>query len=150
MRVSWTGDADVNKLTLKLGDEDEKIVTVTVAAVLDAFGVEQTFGVELRRLVFDSLKESHTVSCDRWKPRAVFEAHVVSFNGHDAVPTLPKIDKIEPAGDRVRVFLKLPFVLGDRGLFLALVDNFNGPIEVELQPEQGSLLESVVAKVAGV
>jgi hypothetical protein len=140
MRLTWDGEADLAKLGFKLDEDEGPIVTATLVALLDAAEVEHLFGEDLRKLVFDSRADAHTLSCDKWVPRAVFESHALSFAGLPPVACVPEFDHIEPAGaGHVRVFLKAPFALGDKLITVAVAVAFGGPIAVRFEPAQGAL-----------
>ena len=140
MRIDWSCTADIAKLAFKRDDEtNEKIVTVTLVALLDADESGDIFGADFVRIAF-AAKENRIVTCSQCKPSAVFEAHRVTFANAKPVQSVPVFDKVEPAGaGHVRVWIKLPFVLDDKRLTLALVDSFGDGIAVEVKPEQGEL-----------
>lgn len=141
MRIVWDFDGDVTKLAMKRDDETgDKIATVTLCMLLDRATSERVFGESFVKLVFDSRSSAAAVACKQWKLLGVFEAHVARFaHLHQAVETVPEFDKVEPAGaEHVRLFLKLPFVVG-MTVVKAVVESFGEGIAVSLAPQQEAL-----------
>ena len=142
MRITWKFEADVVKLALKRDDDtDETTAIVTLAGTIDQECATRVFGEPFVRLVFDSRPEAPSLSCLQWRPRAVFERHVVSFSGQPSLRTIPEFDKVEPACLGVRVYLRLPILFSAAATIRPLIEHFADSVSVSIAPEQTDLEE---------
>jgi hypothetical protein len=133
MRIEAEFDADVVKIGMHKDDETCEItMTPTLAVIVDAGGAASLFGEELAALAFDGAAVRRFV---KLKPSLLFEAHRVSFAGGEPRATIPVLDSVERINEaRVRVCVKVPFVVEGKADLLAVVLAYDAGIRVRLMP----------------
>jgi len=140
VRITKTFDADVKSITLKKAkDSEEKVVVPILGLTLTYKQLTDFVGPELSNMVSQASTDNDgKVPFAQIKPAIVYESHQVKFGDRKQISTFPVAKKIVPLGSGVRLELALPFTFCKQH-FDALVANFPGAIDVELEPSQQEL-----------